>query len=122
MITESIKKVVYEILHNQPYGTDMLIDTKVHKIWIPDEFRKRSSKPSRNKMIARRQEYMKLGHLDKPIEVDMVKDGEGNIISITLVDKYTRYLTIKEFGMDIIPIKINKLRIITHTYNNHVTK
>lgn len=116
MITESIKRVVYETLHNQPFGTDMVIDTTVHKIWIPKDFMRKECTPSKAKMIARRNEYMKLGHLNKPIEVDMVKDSEGNIINITLVNGYTRWICCRDFGETLMPIKINKLTILTHTY------
>ena len=102
-VKELKEEVVHSKFENQPEGTDDVVNIK--DIWITNEFRKPESKPNKFKMIKCRQEYARLGHLDKPIEVRVERNEFGKIIRMILVDKYTRILCGFEFGLKVVPVK-----------------
>jgi hypothetical protein len=88
-----LKEKLFERLHKQPFGTTEVIST--YKIVIPEEFKKRESKPAKWKMIRARKEYHKRGFLDKPIMIS--KD-------YILKDCYTRYIVATELGLKVVPV------------------
>ena len=101
---EALKEeAIHSKFENQPEGTEDMVD--IRKIIISNLFRDPKSRPKKEKMIKCRQEYARLGHLDKPIEVKVSYNSYGRIIKMELVDKYIRILCAFEFGLKFVPVK-----------------
>ena len=98
---EDFRIKIYEKLHNQPYGTEKVINEK--DINIPYAFTR--VQPNEWKMERARKLYREKGFVDKPILVKKIVKKNGRITYI-IKDNYTRFLVLKEIHMDKIPIMI----------------
>ena len=105
-IFKSIKRGLYEKIHNQPLDTEDTVLTA--SIIVPWAFRTKESRPSNVKMIARRKYFAKYGRMDEAIEVEVKERGNGLPPKLILRNGYTRYLVAKEFGELFVKIKYIK--------------
>lgn len=97
------KKVVVNVLENQPEGTDYM--ARIGDIDIPTDFTRKKSTPRKEKIDKADDYYDEHGMVDKPISVEIITNEDGSPNRFLLVDEYTRYLTLKKNNQFFMPVK-----------------
>lgn len=97
----NVVKRIYEEIKKQPYGTDCCIF--IEDIIIPEDFLQTRSR--KYKQVKSDYFYHKHKYIDVPIKVCIVENNSKED-KYFLLDEYTRYLTLKKFGIKYIPVKI----------------
>ena len=97
----NLKKKLYELVHNQPYGTDEVILVK--DIIIPYNYNNRC--PKQWKIDRAVEFYRKHNYIDKPISVVKIPNEKTGKCKYLLIDEYTRYLAIRSQSNKFAPVK-----------------
>lgn len=94
----NLRKLLSVKEDNMPIGTAMLMP--IDEIYVTLRFRKFA--PNQKKIDKAKEYLRKYKMVDCPITVEVIKTSEKDIF--VLRDGYTRYLALKESGVDRVPV------------------